>query len=191
VPAEIVSYVELEDLFPGRECSIAYLSECLGALPLDLVLEMCARANQTASGPSPLDLIERQRKLAGGILSPEALENFKRATRRTAEGDLPIRSLFFRRQLLELTRWALLLCDANAPPLGKPWNQEEKDLFVQAALVCSWLSETRIRAVLEENEDTEALKDIALVFFRQALDAGLMGVDPWRVVGRGRKLFLD
>lgn len=191
MPAEIVSYVELEDVFPGHECSLAYLSECLGALPLDLVLEMCARANQLASGPSNLTLIERQRRLAGGILSPEALENLKRATRRKNAGDLPMRALFFRAQLIELTCWALLFCDADAPPLGRSWNQAEKDLFVQAALVCSWLSEVRIRAVLGANEDDDALKNIALVFFRQALDAGLMGVDPWRVVGRGRKLFLE
>ena len=135
--------------------------------------------------------MDRQKKLAGGILSPEALENLKKAPQPTDTGDLPKRSLFNRRQLLELTRWALLLCDADAPPLGRSWNQDEKDLFVRAALICSWLSEERERAVLEENESVEALKDIALVFFRQALDAGLMGVDPWRVVGRGRKLFLE
>ena len=191
MPVEIVSYVELEDVFPGKECTVEYLSQCLGALPVDLVLEMCARANQIVSGPSNLSPMERQRKLADGILSPEALENLKRATQRTAAGDLPKRLLFNRRQLLELTRWALLLCDADAPPLGRCWNQDEKDMFVQAALICSWLSEERIRAVLAENHSIEALKDIALVFFRQALDAGLTGVDPSRVVGRGRKLFLD
>lgn len=191
MPVEIVSYVELEDVFPGKECSVEYLAQCLGALPLDLVLEMCARANQIASGPSDLSLIERQKKLADGILSPEALENLKQATQRTANGNLPKRVLFNRRQLLELTRWALLLCDADAPPLDRSWNQDEKDRFVQAALICSWLSEERIRAVLAENDSVDALKDIALVFFRQALDAGLTGVDPWRVVGRGRKLFLE
>jgi hypothetical protein len=191
MPVEIGSYVELEDVFPGRERSLKHLSECLGALPLDLVLEMCARVNRLASGPSNLTLIERQRQLAGGILSPEALDNLKRATRRTEKGDPHKIALFFRAQLIELTRWALLFCDANAPPLGRSWNQQEKDLFVQAALICSWLSEVRVHAVLGENEDSDALKNIALVFFRQALDAGMIGVDLWRVVGRGRKLFLD
>lgn len=191
MPVEIASYVELEDVFPGKECSVEYLAQCLGALPLDLVLEMCARANQIASGPSDLSFMDRQNKLASGILSPEALENLKQVTQRTANGDPPKRVLFSRRQLLELTRWALLLCDADAPPLDRTWNQDEKDRFVQAALICSWLSEERIRAVLAENNSVDALKDIALVFFRQALDAGLMGMDPWRVVGRGRKLFLE
>jgi len=191
VPVEIVSYVELRDVFPDQECTIEHLAECLRPLPLDSVLEMCARANRIASGPSDLSPMDRQRQLAGGILSQEALENLKRATQRTEDGDLPKRFLFNRRQLLELTRWALLLCDADAPPLDRSWTQDEKDLFVQAALISSWLSEGRIRAVLDENESLEALKDIALVFFRQALDAGLMGVDPWRVVGRGRKLFLE
>ncbi len=191
MPAEIVTYVELQDVFPGKECTIEYLAQCLQALPLDLVLEMCARANLVASGPSNLSPIDRQRNLASGILSPEALENFKKATERTEDGDLPKRFLFNRLQLLELTRWALLLCDADAPPLDRSWNQDEKDLFVQAALICSWLLEERVRAVLKNNNSVEALKDIALVFFRQALEAGLMGVDPWRVVGRGRKIFLE
>ena len=156
MPAEIVSYVELEDVFPGRECSIAYLSECLSALPLDLVLEMCARANQITSGSSNLSLIERQRKLAGGILSPEALENLKNATRRSNAGDPHKVALFSRAQLIELTRWALLLSNADAPPLGRPWNQEEKDMFVQAALICSWLSGARVRAMLEKNKEIDA-----------------------------------
>jgi len=191
VPVEIVSYVELQDVFPGQECTIGHLAECLRSLPLDLVLEMCARVNRVASGPSELGPMERQRRLAGEILSQEALENLTRTTRGTGEEDAPRRFLFHRRQLLELTRWALLLCDAHARQPERPWNQDERNRFVQAALISSWLSETRVRAVLGENESTEGLRDIALVFFRQALDAGLMGVDPWRVVGRGRKLFIE
>lgn len=187
MPTEIVSYVELEDLFPGRECSIAYLSECLGALPLDLVLEMCARANQIASGPSDLSLLDRQRKLASGILSQEALGNLKSATLR-GEPEAPKKAiLFFRTQLLELVRWALLLCDA--PPLGRPWNQDEKDLFIQAALICSSLTESTMRSVLAD-AGVDDLVDFAMVFFRGALSASLSGVDAWRVVGRGCELFL-
>jgi hypothetical protein len=191
MPIEMRSYVELKDVFPDQEVSLGLLAECLGALPLDLVLEMCARANQIASSQSMLSMIDRQRELAGRILSPEALERLKHATQRTKDGDLHKTTLFFRAQLLELTRWALLFCDQETPPLEGEWTQTEKDLFVQAALICSWLSEVKVRAVLQDNEDVDALKDSPLVVFRQALDAGLAGVDPWRVVGRGKRLFLE
>jgi len=60
MPIEMGSYVELKDVSPDQEVSLDLLAECLGALPLDLVLEMCARANQIASGPAAI-WMERER----------------------------------------------------------------------------------------------------------------------------------
>ncbi len=191
MPMGISSYVELAELFPDRECSLEYLAECLGALPLNLVLVKCASANQVVSGPGTLNRVDRQRKVAMRLLSADAGERLNEIVRTRHEGDLEKTTLFFRAQLLELVRWALLLCGPETPALEGDWTQEEKDLFVQAALMCSWISEARVRAVLQNNKSIEALKDIALVFFRGALDAGLVAADAWRVVGRGQRLFLE
>jgi hypothetical protein len=191
MPANIGSYVELGDLFPGEECSVENLRDCLAPLPLNLVLVMCTRANQVLSGPRRLTRLDRQRSLANTLLTAETGARLNEVARTRDENDPEKTAFLTRKGLLELVRWALLLCDPNTPPLEGKWTQTEKDLFTKAALICSWASETRIRAVLEENADFEALKDIALVFFRTALDAGMSGVDPWRVVGRGKKLFLE
>jgi hypothetical protein len=191
MPIEIGSYVELAELFPNRECSLEYLAECLGALPLNLVLVMCARANQVVSGPGVLTRVDRQKKLANSLLTTKVGERLNEIVRTRHEGDLEKTALFFRGQLLELVRWALLLCDPEMQPLEGPWTQNDKDLFVQAALMCSWISEAKVRTVLRDNGSVESLKDIAMVFFRGALDAALTGADPWRVLGRGQQLFLE
>ncbi len=188
---EVGSYVELGDIFPGEQCSLESLRDCLRRLPLNLVLVMCTRANQVLTGPGPLKRLERQQRLANALLTPETGTRLNNVAR-TRDANDPEKTAFLTRKgLLELLRWALLLCDPALPPLQGAWTQAEKDLFTKAALICSWASETKIRKVLDDNTDTEALKDIALVFFRTALDAGLSGVDPWRVIGRGRKLFLE
>jgi len=188
MPIEIVSYVELQDVFPDQECTIGHLAECLRPLPLDLVLEMSARINHTASGPSRLTLLERQRQLAGGILSPESLARLRAATP-TGATDAPKKAvLFFRAQLFELVRWALLLCEG--PPLDRSWNQDEKELFTQAALICSSVTEATMRSVLDEAE-VEEFVDYALIFFRAAMSASLTGLDANTAIGRGCELFLD
>jgi len=187
MPIDIVTYVELQDVFPGKECTLKYLAECLQDLPLDLVLVMCAKANLIASGPAEASLLDRQQKLAGFILSPEALENLKAATRRVDVESPQKVVLFFRSQLLELTRWALLFCEGR--DLGRAWNQDERDLFAQAALICSSLAEATMKSVLA-GAAVDNLVDHALVFFRAALGAALQGVDVWRAIGRGHKLFL-
>ncbi|MCX6094297.1 MAG: hypothetical protein NTY63_05675 [Candidatus Bipolaricaulota bacterium] len=189
--AEVGSYVELTDIFPEEQCSLETLRKCLSPLPLDLVLVMCARANQVLTGPRTQSRLDRQRCLANTFLTAETGARLNEVARRR-DADCPEKTAFLtRRGLLELVRWALLLCDPDTPRLRGEWTQAEKDLFTKAALICSWASETKIRKVLDDNADIEALKDIALVFFRTALDAGLSGVDPWRVIGRGRKLFLE
>ena len=191
MPTEVSSYVELSALFPGRECTLPYLAECLGALPLDLVLTMCARANQVASGPGPLSRIERQQKLANSLLPTEVGKRLNEVVRTRCGGNPARITLFFRAQLLELTRWALLFCSNEQWPVERPWTQTEKDLFVQAALICSRITESKVLAVLGGNTSGPALKDIRLVFFRSALDAALIGPDPCRVVGRAQQLFLE
>jgi len=185
------SYVELGDIFPGVQCSLETLQDCLRQLPLNLVLVMCTKANQVLTGPGPLNRRERQGQLANTLLTTEAGARLNEVVRTRDENDPEKTAFLTRKGLLELVRWALLLCDPDTPPLEGEWTQTEKDLFTKAALICSWASETMIRRVLDENTDIEALKDIALVFFRTALDAGLLGDNPWRVIGRGRKLFLE
>lgn len=188
---EVACYVELGDIFPGEQCSLDALRGCLEQLPLNLVLVMCTRANQVLTAPGPLTRLERQQRLANTLLTPEAGARLNNAARTRDVNDPEKTAFLTRKGLLELVRWALLLCDPSTPPLGGEWTQTEKDHFTRAALICSWASETKIHRVLNENTDIEALKDIALVFFRTALDAGLSGVDPWRVIGRGRRLFLE
>ena len=191
MPVNIGSYVELGDLFPGEECSLENLKFCLSSLPLNRVLVMCSRANQVLCGPGKQSRLDRQRSLANTLLTAEIGARLNEIVRIRDAGDPGKTAFLTRKGLLELVRWALLLCDPKIPPLEGEWTQTDKDLFTKAALICSWASETRIRAVLEESADIERLRDVALVFFRTALDAGMSGVDPWRVVGRGKKLFLE
>lgn len=191
MPIQVGSYVELTDLFAGRECTLEYLAECLRALPLDKVLIMCARANQIVSAPGGMSRVDRQKKLANALLSREAGERLNDVVRKRSKGDPAKTTLFFRTQLLELVRWALLLCTRGSVPAGFSWTQPQKDLFVQAALICSRISEGKVLAVLRGDVSVPALKDIALVFFRAALDAAVIAPDAWRVVGRGQQLFTE
>jgi len=190
MPVEVGSYVDLAELFPERECSLEYLAECLGELPLSLVLVMCARANQVVSGPGKLSHVDRQKRLANSFLSTGAGTRLNEVVRTRFEGSPDRAFLFFRAQLLQLVRWALLLCSDEPWPAERLWKQAEKDFFVQAALICSRISEGKVLAVLGSNTSVPALKGIALVFFRSALDAALIGPDPYRVVGRAQQLFL-
>jgi len=191
MPANISLYVELGDLFPGEECSVENLRDCLAPLPLNLVLVMCTRANQVLSGPGRLNRLDRQRSLVNTLLTAETGARLNEVARTHDENDPEKTAFLTRKGLLELVRWALLLCDPKTPPLEGKWSQTEKDLFTKAAMICSWVSDTKIRAVLAANRDIEALKTIGLVAFRAALDAGMSEVDPWRVVGRGKRLFLE
>jgi hypothetical protein len=191
MPAEVSVYVELSDLVPRQKCTLAHLAECLGALPLNSALLMCARANQIISGPGTASRMDRQRKLANSLLSTEAGQRLNRVVRARSAGDPAKTFLFFRAQLLELVRWVLLLCNDETVPAGFSWTQTEKELFVQAALICSRISEAKVLATLRDNVSVPALKDIALVFFRAALDASLIAPDPYRVFGRGQQLFLE
>lgn len=191
MPINMSVPVELTDLFPDETCSLEHLAECLGALPLNLVLVMCARANQVLSGPGAMGHLDRQKTLANTMLTT-AVGKRLNDTARARDKDHPDRTSFLvRNGLLELVRWALLLCDPKTPPLEGEWTQKEKDPFVQAAIMCAWISDTKTREILRETEDFDAQKNIALVAFRKALDAGMSGPDPRKVVGRGKKLFLE
>jgi hypothetical protein len=151
---------------------------------------MCARANQIVSGPGKTSRVDRQKRLANSLLSTEVGKRLNKVAHAESGGDPAKKFLFFRAQLLELVRWALLLCSTETPQLEGPWTQIEKDLFAQAALICSQISEDKVLATLRANVSVPALKSIAPVFFRAALDAALIAPDPYRVFGRGQQLFL-
>lgn len=191
MPAVLTSYVELADLFPGSECTLEHLAVCLRALPLDEALVMCARANQIVSAPGSLSRTDRQRKLANALLSREAGTRLNNIVQKRGQDDLEKTALFFRAQLLELVRWVLAFCTRERAPADFRWTQVEKDAFVQAALISSLISEGKVLAALHGGASVATLKDIALVFFRSALDAGLIAPDPYRVIGRGQQLFLE
>ncbi len=186
----VAAYVEVADLFPERRNSLEDLADCLGQLDLDATLVLCAQANGILAGPTEADRLERQKMLANSLLSAEAGRRLNRVAWRRAPRAPAATAFLTRSGVLELLRWALLLCRRGCAE-RHAFSPAEKELFAQAAMICAWLSEVPMRRVLDQHPAGDALKSIALVFYRSAMDAGMECVEPYRAIGRGKQLLLD
>ena len=136
-------YVPVSVIFPGVETTPAALASILQQLSRTDVLFRCARLNSVLTAQSDLSHAQKQAFGLRQFLSQEEiarLDRFCLAERRPAHSV----AVFFRGQILELLRWAVLCCD-DQPGDGETFEDPEvRRAFAQACLIAG---ELRSRSV--------------------------------------------
>ncbi len=184
-------YLPVSVIFPDVESTPAKLSSILRQLSRTDVLFWCARLNSVLTAQSDLSHVQKQAFGLRQFLSQEEiarLDRFCLAERRPADSV----AVFFRGQILELFRWAVLCCD-DQPGDGDTFEDPEvRRAFAQACLIASDLWSRRVYGdALSLSDGIDAARRRALGPFRKAVEGSLTSGQLSQDLGRGWRLFRE
>ena len=143
IESDIAVYVTVDALFPGQADTEAALMAALAPLSRDDTLFTCARINAVVSGFAPeRSLHERQTAAVSMLCSREQKMALSRFAARHGGPNRVV--VFFRGQMLELSRWVAIHCK-NRPNDGETFADANVcSAFVRAALIASALWQRRL-----------------------------------------------
>lgn len=184
-------YVPVHEIFPGTEPTLPVFTALLRKLSLTDVLFWCARLNHVVTSRSNFTPEEKQTFGVREFFSSAEiaqLDRFCVVEHRPAASV----TIFFRGQLLELIRWALLFCDDH-PDDGTTFEAPEvRRTFAQACLIAGdiWARRTYGDA-LNLKDGIAAARLRALGPFRKAAEGALTSSELAQDLGRGWRLFRE
>lgn len=184
-------YVPVSEVFPGTEPTFSVFTSLLRRLSRTDVLFWCARLNHVLTARSALS---HEQKQAFGLRqffsSAELalLDRFCAAQRRPTDSV----TVFFRGQILEVVRWAVLCCDDH-PRDGTTFEDSStRRLFAQACLIASDLWSRRVYGdALSLSDGVEAARSRTLGPFRKGAEGSLVSSEFAQDLGRGWRLFRE
>jgi hypothetical protein len=183
-------FVPVSEVFPGVSSDFDTFRDRLARLSRTDTLFWCARFNLIISNPANTDHRGKQQYVISMCLGTEETERLNRFTQRHGSADKMV--VFFRGQLLELLRWASLLCEDH-PDDGDTFERPEMQrAFAEAALIASDLWAQRIyrdRMSLKDGVATARRRVLASV--RQSIAETSSGMEPLLSLGRGKALIGD
>jgi hypothetical protein len=190
MPREVGLLVPPEILFPGTEASEGALIDVLSGLSRDDTLFFCGRTNILVSGPGDFDVKGRQQKALYALCTPNEIDRINAFARAHPGSGAP--TVFFRGQMLELTRWAARHC-RNLPGDGTTFlDAQTRSRFVKAALIAGMLWSKRVYSDrLSGGGEIEAVRRRALGPFRKSIEEGNLAPHLGVTLGRGWSLFND
>ena len=182
------TYVNVEIPFQDTHADISTLRTVLEQIRLSIALRLICIANRTLAAPTLEDWKPRQQRLLNWLASQEDIERINWFWREKEGAPM---APFFRGQMLELFRWALLFCpNETRSDSQDDVTPETKRLFFKAALIASELWGTRVHEMALVAHG-ELFGEEALAFSRHSIDANATAPDLWRTLGRARSLFRD
>ena len=183
-------YVPAAVVFPECESDLPRLRELLGSLSLTDTVFFCARANMILSSHQSGDRMARQKGAVQWLLSfaqARRIDNFA-----MEHGGPEKVGVFFRPQMLELLRWAVLY-SSDLPGDGATYEDEQtRQRFAEAALICSDIWQRRVfgeKFAIGPSQEVKRLQ--AMGPFRRAVEDNASAAHPAHWLGRGWALFSE
>jgi hypothetical protein len=188
--SEVGLFVPVEEVFPGTEANERTLVQLLATLSRDDTLFQCARINTLISGFGDFDDRPRQQRALDLHCTPEHIKRINDFARRHKTFGPP--AIFFRGQLLELTRWAARYCK-NLPGDGRTYECPAfRERFAKAALIAGELWGKRtLGDKLSADVDVAEARLSALGALRKDVEEANLAPHIGVAIGRGLKLFTD
>jgi len=187
---EIGQFLSASQVFPDIESNIPTFKSLLTGLSRTETLLRCANLNYVISDPE-VEHITKQQFGLNQFLTPEEIDRVNDIARKNEDGAQGV-TVFFRGQLLELIRWALLYCNDH-PDDGTTFeNPEVRRKFAKATFIAGDILSKRIfgdRLSLEGGIDIARRRSLGAI--RKAIEATLQTPDLAKSLGRGWALFTD
>ena len=184
-------YVTVSAIFPEMESTLETLRSTVRQLSRTDLLFWCARVNSVLTAQSDLSHEQKQVFAVRKFFSEDEIIRLDRfcSAAGCPASDVTI---FFRGQILELLRWAVLYCD-DQPGDGETFDAPEtRRAFVQAALIASNLWSRRVYGdALTLSGGVDAARRRALGPLRKATEGNLKSAHLSQDLGRGWLLFRD
>jgi hypothetical protein len=186
---EIGTFVPVEVIYPDLRPNVETLLTLLRRLSRDDTLFICARVNTFVCGVGS-DLTNGQQRAIEFICNPDEIRTIY--TFASQHGGIDRVLVFFRGQLLELTRWAAKYC-VNLSNDGNTFADPHiRGRFLQAALIAGQLWSERVygdRLSLRGGTDIARVR--VLGAFRKGVEESNAAPFFVETLGRGAALFLD
>lgn len=181
-----VYIVPVSEVFPDMSSTFETFKSLLRTLSLTDTLFWCARLNSIISSPhEETSDLEMQRSCIKQLLSEEEIKRIDFFAKQ--HGGASKVGVFFRGQLLELIRWAALIC-RDLPGDGTTHEDPEvRRRFAQAALIAGDVWGRRVFKDLDQGISASIQR--ALGAFRKRLEASMPAANLYRSLGRGWSFF--
>ena len=185
-------YIRVSDVFPDVKDDFPTFIDILKKLSLSDTLFWCGRLNLVLSSWIDVESKVRQEFGLKQFLTQEAINTVNEYIHRMGEATKVI--IFFRGQVLELLRWALLFC-RDFPDDGVTFEKQEVRLnFAKAALIAGdvWGKRVFKEGRFSVGNDIDKSGQKALLgAIRKSIEATATASSIERPLGRGWTLFND
>ncbi len=182
----------LTDVFPEEECTFRRFKELMKQLSLTDTIIWCCRLNLLITNPRPESDQDVQQVLINHFLTSEQINKLNELAIKKGGADRVF--CFFRGQLLQLLRWATLLCkdlEDDGTTFEKP---ETREIFLKCALIASeiWTNETYEEQLgTEPAEDREEFMKETLECFRKGSTTTNSTSYPVQYIPRGKEIICN
>ncbi len=190
VTKEVGIYVPVSEVFPDVQSDLGTFRNLLEQLSLTDTLFWCARLNLVISCSITTTHMKRQQFGLNALFTTEEINRVNAFAKE--KGGAEKITVFFRGQLLELMRWALLYCHDRIDDGNTFESETVRRTFVQALLIAGdiW-SEWVYRDKFSLENGLEIARQKSLGAMRKAVEATALMPDLARSLGRGWTLFSD
>ena len=188
---QIGVYVPISEVFPDVQNDIDTFRSLLLKLSRTDTLFWCARLNLVVSAnTSNIDLIEAQQFGLNRFFKANEIEAINDFAQK--HGGVNRIKVFFRGQLLELFRWAALLC-VDHPDDGTTYEKSQvRETFAKASLIASDVWGNRVFSnKFSLDGGIEIARKRALGPNRKSMEATIEAPELTQSLGRGWALFND
>lgn len=183
-------FIPVSEVFPDIESNLETLKNLLACLSRTDTLFWCARLNNVLSSSSEIDHVTRQQFGLSQFLSDKEIAAVNDFVKRRGS---PHRvTIFFRGQILELFRWAILYSHDHS---GDGTTFEDPDVrktFAKAALIASDIWARRVFGNrFSLSGGVASARKRALGAIRKSIEATATAPDLSKTLGRGWALFSE
>ena len=184
-------FLGIDEVFPGAPKDFTTFKTLLSHLSLTDTLFWCARTNLLLSNARNTNQASKQDYVIQSFLSPATVSHISNII--AQHGGLSRVQVFHRPQLLELFRWACLLCE-NQTGDGNTFNNPATiETFAKTAIIASdlWVERIRLRERFVTGTGIEDARIASLDTIRKNFEATSIGLDPLKALGRSYAIFCE
>jgi hypothetical protein len=187
---EIGRLILASEIFPDIESDLPTLECLLRGLSRTETLLRCAKLNCVISDPEVEHMAKQQFGL-DQFLTPEEIERVNNIARGNEDGAQGV-TVFFRGQLLELIRWAILYCSDHTDDGRTFEDPEVRRRFAKATVVAGDIFSKRVFGDRFSHDDgIDAARRRSLGAIRKAIEGTLQTPELAKSLGRGWTFFTD
>jgi hypothetical protein len=179
-------YVPVSAVFPGTPSDLAAFLRLLRTLSRTDVLFWCARINHVLTNESELTAMQRQEFGLHQFLTPVEIGFINSFVKKRGAPVI----VFFRGALLEILRWAVLVCEDH-PTDGTTFEDAEvRRTFAKVALIASDIWGSRVYGnALNLDDGANAARKRSIGGFRKGVEGGMTAPPLAHSLGRGWEIF--